>query len=88
MKVKEGFVLRNVATSWVIVAVGKASTIFKGVIELNETSKFLFSKMLEGKFSKDSLTNALLDEYEVNKNEAERDVSEFIDRLKGIGVIE
>ena len=35
MKIKEGFMLRNVADNYIVVPVGKASLEFKGLINLN-----------------------------------------------------
>ena len=67
MKIKEGFVLRNVAGSNVICAVGARSREFKGIIELNDSSSFLFNKILEGASSIDELVKLMLDEYEIDK---------------------
>ena len=44
MKIKEGFILRNVAGSFVVVPVGDATIDFNGMMNLNETGAFLFEK--------------------------------------------
>ena len=41
MKIKDGFMLRKVGGQNVVVAVGKASRDFNGIIRLNDTGKFL-----------------------------------------------
>jgi len=46
MKVKEGYMLREVAGNSVVVAVGKATLDFNGLITLNSTGTFLW-KLLE-----------------------------------------
>ena len=46
MKIKDGFILREVAGSFVVVAVGKRAGEFNGVINLNQTSAFMW-RMLE-----------------------------------------
>ena len=43
MKIKEGFVRRNVGGSDVVVAVGKASVEFNAMINLNSTGAFIWS---------------------------------------------
>ena len=88
MKIKEGFVLRNVAGSNVICAVGARSREFKGIIELNDSSSFLFNKILEGASSIDELVKLMLDEYEIDKETARIDIEEFVKILTEAKVIE
>ena len=88
MKIKEGFVLRNVAGSNVICAVGARSREFKGIIELNDSSSFLFNKILEGASSIDELVKLMLDEYEIDKETARIDIEEFVNILTEAKVIE
>ena len=44
MKIKQGFMLREVAGNYVVVAVGEASKKFNGVINLNESGAFIWKK--------------------------------------------
>lgn len=81
LKLKEGLILREVAGSYVVVAVGKAAVEFNAMITLNETGAFLW-KALEKGATEESLTEALLDEYEVDKDTASADVKEFIKKIK------
>ena len=81
LKLKEGLILREVAGSYVVVAVGKAAVEFNAMITLNETGAFLW-KALEKGATEESLTEALLDEYEVDKDTASADVKEFIEKIK------
>ena len=87
MKVKEGFVLRKVATTYAVVATGKRVKEFNGVITLNETGAFLW-KILEKGASKDELVSALLSEYEVAKDVAEKDVSAFVEKVVSAIIVE
>lgn len=80
MKIKDGFILREVAGNYIVVAVGDAVKGFNGVINLNETGAFLW-KLLEKGCEKEDLLNALLEEYDVEKSVAESDVSAFITKL-------
>ena len=70
MKIKEGYILREVADNYLVVAVGGAVKDFKGVITLNETGAFLW-KALEKGADEQSLVSSLLDEYDVKKEQAE-----------------
>lgn len=88
MKVKEGFILREVADSYVIVAVGEASRHFKGVIKVNETAAFLFKEFEKGNFDTDNLAKLLIGEYNVYYDQAKKDVEDFIQSLKDGKIIE
>ena len=80
MKLKEGFVLRNVAGENVALpAAGMLD--FNGMITLNETAAFLW-KLLEQETDEDAMTAALLAEYDVEPAVAKTHVEEFVKKLK------
>lgn len=87
MKLKNGFVLRDLGGQSVVVAVGEATKSFNGIIKLNESSAFLW-KQMSGDFSKEQLVSALLSEYDVEESVASQNVDYFVDTLKNNGVIE
>ena len=62
MKIREGFLLRNVAGNNVVVPIGQATLDFNGMMSLNETGAFIFSKMLDGT-TKEQLIEDLISEY-------------------------
>ena len=86
MKIKEGFILREIAGSFIVVAVGEAVKSFNGVINLNPTGALLWKKLSEGG-DEQSLLKALLDEYDVEEEVAKKDIELFIDRLKKANLI-
>ncbi len=86
MKIKDGFILREVADSYVVVAVGEAVKSFNGVINLNETGALLWKVLEKGAEEKD-LVDALLNAYEVERELAENDVKLFIKKLTEAGLI-
>lgn len=45
MKIKEGFMLRQVAESWVVVPMRNEELDFNGMITLNETGAFLWKRL-------------------------------------------
>ena len=87
MKIKDGFILRNVADSYVVVPVGQATLDFNGMMSLNETGAFLFRHMIEGT-TKEELVDALTKEYDVNKETAINDVERFIQKIEGENLFE
>ena len=87
MKVKENFMLRKVADSYVVVPVGRQTLDFNGIINLNETGAFLFELLQKGA-SRDELVEKLLGEYEVESDRAQADVDKFIQSVKDADVLE
>ena len=86
MKIKEGFILREVAGNYIVVAVGEAVKGFNGVINLNETGAFLW-RILEKGSDEKGLLDALLSEYDVSEDIAAKDVKTFIDKLTEAGLV-
>ena len=87
MKIKNGFLLREVAGSFVVVAVGDAVKHFNGIINLNETSAFLWRNIEKG-LDEQGLVDALVTTYEVDKEIATSDVRSFITKLTEAGLVE
>lgn len=87
MKIKQGFMLREVAGNFVVVAVGEASKNFNGVINLNESGAFLW-KQLMSETTNDKLLDALLNEYDVSEEIAKKDIEMFVNKLKEADILE
>lgn len=81
MKIKSGFVLKEIAGSFIVVSVGERVKEFNGVITLNETGVLLWKK-LEAGATEEELVKAILSEYEVDEATAKADVSGFVNKLK------
>ena len=73
MKIKKGFLMREVAGENVVIAVGEAAKSFKGMIRLNPTGAFLW-KLLEKDTDEAAMVSAMLDAYETDKETAENDI--------------
>ncbi|MBQ9941023.1 MAG: PqqD family protein [Clostridia bacterium] len=87
MKIKSGFILREVAGSTVAVPVGSNSVTFNGMITLSETGVLLWKKLEDGA-TQDQLISALLEEYDVDVETAGKDVKSFTDNLIRAGILE
>ncbi len=87
MKIKDGFMVREVSGEILVVPVGAQSIDFKSVIRLNETGAFLWNKLTED-VNEDELLDALLQEYDVDKDTASGDIRRFVEKLLDAGIIE
>ncbi|MBE5754005.1 MAG: PqqD family protein [Clostridiales bacterium] len=86
MKVKDGFILREVAGNFIVVAVGGAVKNFNAVITLNETGVLLW-RALEKGATQDELVKVILDEYDIDETTAKADVLAFINKLQGASLL-
>lgn len=86
MKIKEGFLLRNVADMNIVVPVAQNALRFKSMLSLNETGAFLW-KALEKEATKEELVQQLMDSYEVEEETAKQDVAAFLEEVEKIGAL-
>ena len=80
MKIKENYMLRQVADTFVVVPVGSAVKEFNGMINLNSVGAFLWSH-LEKDNDFDAVLKAMVEEYEVEESVARADLNRFINEL-------
>ena len=82
MLINKDFTIQKVGNSYLAVPVGETSKHFHGMIRLNETGAFLWKMMAEKDCTETELVDALLAEYEVAREIAERDVHNVVELLK------
>lgn len=87
MKVKEGYVMREVAGKTVVIAVGDASREFHGMIHLNSTGKCIWEGAAKG-LEKEEIVKSLTEQYQVDAKTAERDVEKMLQKMAEAGVLE
>ena len=87
MKIKSNFALRNIAGTHVALPLGDATVDFTGMITLNESGVMLW-RMLEGGSTREEMTDAIIAEYEISRDEAFADVDAFIAKLTEAGCID
>lgn len=87
MKIKKGFVLRNVVDEYMVMPTGENIATFEGTAVLNEVSAFVF-RQLENAVSRDDVLTALLAEFEVDEETAARDLDTLLDRFRELGLLE
>ena len=87
MKIKQGYVLRQVADLWVVLPLAEETVNFNGMIKLNECGALLW-KELERSCELEGLVDAMLAEYRVSREQARTDVAEFLENLSKVGCLE
>ena len=89
MRIKKGFVLREVCGENVIVGEGLGALNFGKMLALNETAGWLWKQAQEmGDFTVEALADKLCEEYDVDADEARKDVSDIIAEWQNVSVIE
>ncbi|MBE6687756.1 MAG: PqqD family protein [Ruminococcaceae bacterium] len=86
MKIKEGYLLREVAGNFVVIPLGNDTVDFSGMITLSETGALLWKKLEEGA-DEAQLIKAMLDEYDVDEKTAAEDIRAFVKKLSDAGLI-
>ena len=85
MKLKNGFVVREVAGKTVAVSVGGGA--FRGMITLNGTAAFLWDA-LQSDTNEDALATKLIEAYEIDEATAKKDVAVFLHKLREAGLLD
>ena len=80
IKIKDGFILRQVAGNYIVIGVGGDAVNFNGMVTINETGAFLW-QILEKGATKEDLLEALLKEYDVEEESAKQDITAFLTNL-------
>ena len=89
MKIKNGFVLRDVCGEQVIMGEGIGALDFGKMLCLNETAAFLWKQAETlGEWTADSLAEVLLNEYEVSPEQAKADVIAIVGEWQKVNVVE
>ncbi len=89
MRIKNGFVLRDVCGEHVIMGEGVGALDFGKLLCLNDTAVWLWEKASEmGDFTVDKLTEALCAEYDVDAERAKADVAAIVAEWQKVNVLE
>ena len=77
MKIKDGFILRQICGEYVVVGEGLAQVNFNKMLSLNESAAYLWKEVCGKTFSKKTLVQLLLDKYDVSEERAAADVDKL-----------
>ncbi len=87
MKIKEGFILKDVAGSKVVLPIGERQAEIKGIITFNEVGAEVFN-MLDGTNSVEEIVRKIAKDYEAPCDTVQADVNNLIEKMKAHGLIE
>ncbi|MBE6677352.1 MAG: PqqD family protein [Ruminococcaceae bacterium] len=87
MKIKQGFVLRELGESYIVVPTGDAKLQFNGMISFNGTGAFIWRSLEKG-LDREETVAALTSTYEVDEVIAAADVDRFYGKLREACLVE
>ena len=88
MKIKDGFVLRDIAGDTVVIATGEVSKIFHGMIKLNSTGKEIWEILSAGDVSEEYVINTMAEKHGAKPEEISDGVKDFIGKIRDAGLFE
>ena len=86
MKLKNGFEIVKIVDDYMLVPVGDQMEQFNGTVVLNEVSAFLLEKMKDD-ITEEELLKYVIDEYDVDKERARKDIADTIKQMIEIGIV-
>lgn len=88
MKLKEGLKIREIAREKVIMLQGRTSADMTRLVSLNDTSEYLWHSLEGRDFTTETVTELLLEKYDVERDRAAADAAVWVDKLLKAGLIE
>ncbi len=87
MKIKEGFVLREIAGQTVVIATGEVSKTFHGMVKLNGTGRDIWQGLARG-LTEEEIAAELVEKYdEVDLAKAREDVAGLVKKMEEAGFL-
>ena len=87
MKIKYKYVLRQIARNWIVFFLEQGEENSSNILSLNESGALLWQRLEKGS-SVEELAQALVDEYALPVQQAQKDAVEFLGKLRAAGCIE
>lgn len=87
MRVSKDLILREVAGENILIPVGKAALKIHGMICLSESAAFLFGQLRQER-SEAELIDAIIAQYDVDRDTAAGDVRDFLAQMRSLGILE
>lgn len=86
MQIKKQLIKRDIAGDTILVPVGESVYDSNGLFALNELGAFLWDRLPQAQ-GRDALLEAVLEEYDVSREQAAADLDEFLGKLSSFGII-
>jgi hypothetical protein len=87
MKTKKGFILRSLGNEFILVAEGLEAADANHMVSMNESAAYLWRSVEDKDFDADTLADLLLEEYDITREVAEKDVASLIQTWSDAGVV-
>lgn len=87
MKIRKGFTLRSLGKEFILVPEGLEAVDFTRMISMNESAAFLWKSLEDKEFDNETVIQLLMDEYDISRDVAEKDVDSFLQTLKKADVV-
>ena len=88
MKLKSGFVLREVCNQKIVAAEGLQNINFNKLLALNVSAAFLWEEVEGKEFTVEDLADAIVREYGIDKELALKDSQNLLDSWRAAGVLD
>lgn len=87
MRIKEGYLLRKIADTNIVVPVGERVIDFRGMMVLNDVSAKVW-EFLNVDRTRNQVLDYILETYDVDRETALYDINELIEKMENNGVLE
>ena len=88
MKIKDGFVLREMCGEHIVAGEGIEHINFNKLISLNSTAAFLWNEVIGKEFTAETMAELLIGRYGINKELALKDSENLINAWVEAGIAE
>lgn len=86
MEIKKELIKREIAGDCILVPVGKTVYENNGLFVMNELAAYIWD-ILPDVSTEEEIVDAVVGEYDVDRENAVRDTEEFLEKLRGFGII-
>ena len=86
LKVNGELILREIAGENILIPVGATALRIQGMISLTESGVLLWNR-LQTECTEEDLVDAVLEEYDVDRETAEADVQAFLNQLRALELL-
>ena len=88
MKTKKGFTLRSLGNEYILVADGLEVVDFNRMVSMNDSAALLWKEIDGKEFDADTLADILVDNYDISRETAQRDVAVLLQSWQKAGIVE
>ena len=86
MEIKKEVYLRNICGDDVLIPTGATVDEYNGMFTLTPTGSVIF-KAIEDGLDENGILERVLDEFDVEREVAEKDIADFLESLRDFGII-